>query len=426
MRLGLIVLMLLVNKLASGQNSITYRLGRENRMVLDTILPAGTDRFVLEVPVKSYGGSPLAWLNGNPVATRLVKRQVSTLRPPASWMELLLANVGKVVELEVDEGKTNLVSYSGTIMPINKEASIVMLKTDHQAYEFIEINRIVHFNGPNLLTEYIQSENLGVVVELPELTQSTPLTISILLLETSAKAHLVLDTTNAKQSLSLQASIRLPWVLPFPSTKYLEFSMPAGVLRASADSIKLKEGEQTVILAQNFVQDTTASFWKLTLKGQDPFKPNPAADSYPVWSLKYRYDQSNLLEDLVVIPKSYEWEVSNSERGIIDLARQKRTIYATEPSLTCQLYKSKFKYQGKKYELFEVSGYVLLRNTETEIATIHLERRAVYDKSTLAILKPEEDAGMIEWAINETVNIPPKSTQQVPYKYYLLKPLDVR
>lgn len=426
MRLWLLVWLLLLLQYASGQNAITYRLGRENRMVLDTLLPIGTERFVLEVPVKSYGGSPLAWLNGNPVATRLVKRQVSTLRPPASWMELLLANVGKVVEIEVDEGKTNLVSYSGTIMPIDKDASIVMLKTDHQAYEFIEIGRIVHFNGPNLLTEYNQSENLGVVVKLPELNQPTPLTISILLLETNAKAHLVLDTTGNKQSLSLQASIRLPWVLAHPSTKFLEFSMPAGVLRASADSLKLKEGEQTVVLARNFTLDSSAKFWKLTLKGQDPFKPNPTTDSYPVWSLKYRYNESNLLEDLVVIPKSYEWEVSNSEKGVIDLTRQKRTIYATEPTLTCQLYKSKFKYQGKKYEMFEVTGYVLLRNTETETASIQLERRAVYDKSTIALLKPEEDAGMLEWVINETVNIDPKSTLQVPYKYYLLKPLDVR
>ncbi len=426
MKLGLFALLLLSVQLTSGQNSITYRFGKENRMVLDTLLPAGTERFVLEIPTKSYGGSPLAWLNGKPVATRLVKRQVNTLRPPANWKELLLSNVGKTVELEVDEGKSNLVSYSGTIMPLDKEASIVMLKTDHQSYEFIDINRIVHFNGPNLLTDFVHAENLGVVVELPEIIHDTPLKMSVVLLESAAKSNLVLDTTQEKQSLSLQASIRLPWVLPTPTTKFLELALPSGILQVSADSLKLKEGEQTVVLTDNFIRDTTATPWKLTLKGQDPFKPNPSTDSYPVWSLSYQCDHADLFEDLTVIPKSYDWGVSSLEKNVLELTRTKRSVYATEPVLTCQSYKSKFKYQGKKYELFEVSGYVLLRNTESEPSTLLLEKRAIYDKSMLAIMKPEEEAGMVEWAIQESVTIPSKSTVQVPFRYYLLKPLEVR
>lgn len=421
-----IVISLLFSSVTKGQNSITYRFGKETRLVLDTLLPVGSERFVLDIPPKFYGGSPVAWLNGHLVASRLIKRQINTLRPPGSWIELLMANQSKMVEIEVDEGKTNLVSYTGIIMPIEKEANVVMLKTDNQTYEFIDISRIVHFDGPNLLTDFAKSESVGIVVELQKTKEELPLRISVLLLETSAKAQLVLDTTDQRYTLSLQAQIKLPWVMPFPSSKVLEFALPSGILSTSADSLNLKEGEQNVILIPNIPLDTTLHGWKLTLKGQDPFKPNPLSESYPEWEIVYQCQQAELLEDLNVVPKSYEWEVSSPQKGLLKLSRIKRSIYATEPLMSTSPYKSKFRWQGKKYDLHEISGNILIRNTESDTASILIERRAVYDKAMLAISRPDEEAPSIDWALKEQVLLPPKSIQSIPYKYYLLKPLENR
>jgi hypothetical protein len=301
-----------------------------------------------------------------------------------------------------------------------------MLKTDNQSYEFIDVNRIVHFNGPNLLADFTKTEHVGVLIEMPALVSPNPLTISILLNETSAKTHLVLDTTDEKFALSLQSQIKLPWVIPSPSSKFLELSLPSGIVKFQADTLGLRPGEQTIVLIPHLEKDTSLVFWKLTMKGQDPFKPNTSTDSYPELSLNYRYSQSNLLEDLTVIPRSFDWSVNNSSKGTLSLVRSKRSVYATEPFQNVVSIKKKFKWRGSKHELFEVSGYVLVRNTEADTVTLFLERKAVYDKANTAIAILDDEAPPLEWSLQEWVQIPPKSTKQVPYRYYLLVPSETR